>query len=31
MWTKDNRSRYDRSALRCPSDLTDAEWAHVLP
>jgi transposase len=31
MWTKDNRARYDRSALRYPSDLTDAEWAHVAP
>jgi transposase len=29
MWTKDNRARYDRSALRYPSDLTDVEWAHV--
>lgn len=24
MRTKDNRFRYDRSALRYPSDLTDA-------
>ena len=31
MWTKDNRARYDRSALRYPSDLTDVEWAHVAP
>ena len=31
MWTKDNRARYDRSALRYPSDLTDAEWAEVAP
>jgi transposase len=31
MWTNDNRARYDRSALRYPSDLTDAEWAHVAP
>jgi len=23
--------RYDRSKLRYPSDLTDAEWAHVAP
>ena len=26
MWTDDNRGRYDRSRLRYPSDLTDAEW-----
>ena len=31
MWTKENRARYDRSGLRYPSDLTDAEWAHVAP
>ena len=31
MWTNENRGRYDRSRLRCPSDLTDAEWAHVEP
>ena len=31
MWTNENRARYDRSALRYPSDLTDAEWAHVEP
>ena len=29
MWTAKNRRRYDRSALRYPSDLTDDEWAHV--
>ncbi len=29
MWTAKNRKRYDRSALRYPSDLTDDEWAHV--
>jgi len=23
MWTKENRRRYDRSRLRCESDLTD--------
>ena len=27
MWTAKNRRRYDRSALRYPSDLTDEEWA----
>ena len=31
MWTNENRVRYDRSKLRYPSDLTDAEWAHVAP
>jgi transposase len=31
MWTNENRARYDRSRLRYPSDLTDAEWGHVEP
>jgi transposase len=31
MWTDENRGRYDRSKLRYPSDLTDAEWALVEP
>lgn len=31
MWTSANRGRYDRSKLRYPSDLTDAEWALVRP
>src|SRR5579875_698567 len=31
MWTSENRARYDRSKLRYPSDLTDAEWALVAP
>src|SRR5919199_3508362 len=31
MWTHGNRGRYDRSKLRYPSDLTDAEWALVEP
>jgi transposase len=31
VWTNENRVRYDRSKLRYPSDLTDAEWAHVVP
>jgi len=31
MWTQANRHRYDRSTLRYPSDLTDAEWSHVAP
>ncbi len=29
MWTVENRGRYDRSRLRYPSDLTDAEWALI--
>ena len=31
MWTVENRGRYDRSKLRYPTDLTDAEWALVEP
>ena len=31
MWTSANRGRYDRSKLRYPSDLTDAEWTLVRP
>ncbi len=31
MWTVENRGRYDRSGLRYPSDLTDAEWALIEP
>ena len=31
MWTAENRKRYDRSQLRYPSDLTDAEWGLVEP
>lgn len=31
MWTTENRSRYDRSKLRYPSDLTDEEWQLVEP
>jgi transposase len=31
MWTVENRARYDRSNLRYPSDLSDAEWALVEP
>ncbi len=30
-WTTENRCRYDRSQLRYPSDLTDAEWALLKP
>jgi len=31
MWTAERRARYDRSGLRYPSDLTDAEWALIAP
>jgi transposase len=31
MWTTENRNRYDRSKLRYPSDLTDAEWDLIAP
>ena len=31
MWTSQNRTRYDRSKLRYPSDLTDDEWGLVEP
>lgn len=31
MWTPENRGRYARTGLRCPSDLTDAEWELVQP
>ena len=31
MWSNETRARYDRSRLRYPSDLTDAEWAYVEP
>ena len=31
MWTIENRGRYDCSALRYPSDPTDAEWALIGP
>lgn len=31
MWSEEDRKRYDRSNLRYPSDLTDAEWALVEP
>ena len=31
MWTNQNRARYDRSKLRYPSDLADAEWAIIAP
>ena len=31
MWTTENRGLYDHRKLRYPSDLTDAEWALVVP
>ena len=31
MWTAENRPYYDRSKLRYPSDLTDAEWSLIAP
>lgn len=31
MWTEQNRSRYNRDALRYPSDLTDEEWDLLRP
>ncbi len=31
MWTNENRGRYDRSKLRCPSDLTAEEWRLIEP
>jgi putative transposase len=31
MWTSKNRAKYNRDHLRYPSDVTDAEWAHISP
>ena len=31
MWTAEHRRAANRSGLRYPSDLTDAEWALVEP
>ena len=31
VWTNENRSRYDRSKLRYPSDVTNEEWALIAP
>ena len=31
MWTRENRSLYERKGLRYPSDLTDQEWALLAP
>ena len=30
MWTSENRRQYDRDKLRYPSDVTDAEWEHIV-
>ncbi len=27
MWTVENRTRYDRSKVHYPSELTDDEWS----
>ena len=31
MWTRENRSLYERKGARYPSDLRDAEWALIAP
>ena len=31
MWTETTRPKYDRTALRYASDLTDAEWGVIGP
>ena len=31
MWTEITRPKYERSGLRCASDLTDAEWDVIAP
>ena len=31
MWTVETHIRYVRGKLRCPTDLTEAEWALVAP
>ena len=31
MWTPEHRRAAERSGLRYPSDLSDAEWALVAP
>jgi transposase len=30
MWTAESRTRYDRSRLRYPSELTEEEWALIV-
>ena len=31
MWTASDRETYKADGRRYPSDLTDAEWATILP
>ena len=31
MWTEENRKHYERTGLRYPSDMTDAEWSLIEP
>ena len=31
MWTAENRGKYERTAARYPSDVTDEEWALIEP
>jgi transposase len=31
MWTTANRARYNRDKLRYPSDVTEKEWAVIVP
>jgi transposase len=31
MWTLGNRGRYKRDHLRYPSDVTEEEWAEIVP
>jgi transposase len=31
MWTRENRGLYERKGVRYPSDLTDEEWALIVP
>lgn len=31
MWAPENRTRYSRTGLRYPSDVSDEEWAEIAP
>ena len=31
MWTREHRTVHHQSGERLPSDLTDAQWAHLEP
>ncbi len=31
MWTRENRSLYERKGVRYPSDLRDGEWVLIAP